>query len=63
MSYKIPSKWTKDDFCSAVFQALLENESDAYDIAHDLHDCLQFGFSSSRSFGFRVDYSKYGVCV
>lgn len=59
MSYKIPSNWTKHDFCSAAFNALLSNESKAQDIAFDLHDCLLFGFSSSSSYGFRFDYSSY----
>lgn len=63
MSYKIPSKWTKEDFVFATWCATVEIGAVNYDIIRDLQDCLSLGFSIARSFGFRVDYSKYAYAV
>lgn len=59
MNYKIPSKWTKEDFVLATWFALLNEESNCHEIAEDLQDCVLFGFTHVRSNGFRVDYAKY----
>lgn len=63
MNYKIPSKWTKDDFTFATWLAFVENDAEYYDIMRDLQDCVMFGFTWQRSCGFRVDYAKYAEKV
>lgn len=62
MTYKIPSRWTKDDFIYATWLAFIERGSEAglcYSIIRDLQDCVCYGFSWVRSNGFHVDYNKY----
>lgn len=57
--YKIPSKWTKKDFTWATFLARLDKDVDIDDVARDLEECVEYGFTWARNVGFRIDYRKY----
>lgn len=61
--YKIPSKWTKKDFTWATFLARLDKDVNIHDVARDLEECVEYGFSWARKSGFCVDYSKYAESV
>lgn len=59
LSFKIPSKWTKRDFCWATMIARTRNGADLQTIARDLEMCVEFGFTQARRIGFGVDYAVY----
>lgn len=61
--YKIPSKWTKKDFTWATWLARMDNSVNIYDVARDLEECVNYGFSWARETGFCVDYRKYADSV
>lgn len=61
--YKIPSKWTKKDFTWATWLARMDNDVNISDIARDLEECVEYGFTWARELGFLVDYSKYAESV
>lgn len=61
--YKIPSKWTKKDFTWATLLARMDKDVNIYDVARDLENCVEYGFTCARSVGFCVDYRKYEESV